>query len=115
MAEAVFNRLAKGKTKALSAGIDPDDAIDPAVVKAMREIGIDISASKPKALTPEMIEQADRIVTMSCGVESVCPTTLIETEDWKLEDPKGKPLEKVREIRDKIKAKIIKLLKETGV
>ncbi len=112
MAEAFFNRLVKGKARALSAGTDPADAIDPAVVKAMREVGIDISASKPKALTPKMLEQADRVVTMGCGVEKVCPSASIETEDWALEQPKGKPLKKVREIRDEIKARVIKLLEE---
>ncbi len=113
MAEVFFNRLAKGKAKALSAGTDPADAMDPTVVEVMREVGIDISASKPKALTLKMLEPVDRVVTMGCGVEEVCPTTFIETEDWELEEPRGKPLEKVREIRKKIKAKIIKMLEET--
>jgi len=64
MAEAFFNQLAQGKVRALSAGTDPDDAIDPAVLEAMREVGIDMSGNGPKALTPEMVEQADRVVTM---------------------------------------------------
>ena len=80
----------------------------------MREVGIDISGSKPKALTLEMIEPVDRVVTMGCRVEEVCPATFIETEDWELEEPRGKPLERVREIRDKIKAKVIKMLEEAG-
>ncbi|MAH39067.1 MAG: low molecular weight phosphatase family protein [Dehalococcoidales bacterium] len=115
MAEAFLNRLAKGKAKALSAGTDPANAIDPTVVEAMGEVGIDISASKPKALTPKMIEPLDRVITMGCRVEEICPTTFIETEDWELEEPKDKPLEKVRKIRDKIKIKVIKMLEETGV
>ncbi len=114
IAEAFFNRLAKGKAQALSAGTDPANAIDPTVVEAMREVGIDISGSKPKALTLEMIEPVDRVVTMGCRVEEVCPATFIETEDWELEEPRGKPLERVREIRDKIKAKVIKMLEEAG-
>jgi protein-tyrosine-phosphatase len=114
MAEAFFNRLAKGKAKALSAGTDPANAIDPTVVEAMREVGIDISGSKPKALTLKMIEQVDRVVTMGCRVEEICPATFIETEDWELEEPRGKPLERVREIRGKIKAKVIKMLEEAG-
>ncbi len=113
MAEAFFNRLVKGKARALSAGTDPADTIDPTVVKVMREVGIDISASKPKVLTFEMTEPVDRVVTMGCRVEEICPATFIETEDWELEEPRGKPLEKVREIRNKIKAKIIKMMEET--
>ena len=112
MAEAFFNQLTKGQAKALSVGTNPADVIDPAVVQAMREVGIDISASKPKALTSEMAEPVGRVVTMGCMVEGICPATCLETEAWELEEPKGKPLEKVREIRDKIKAKIIKMLEE---
>jgi protein-tyrosine-phosphatase len=121
MAEAFFNQLAKGKVKALSAGTDPADAIDPTVVKAMREVDLDISGNNPKALSPEMAEQADTVVTMGCGVEGVCPATFVKTEDWALEDPRGKPLgkvreikplRKVREIRDEIKVRVMKMLEE---
>ena len=112
MAEAFFNQLARGKAKALSAGTNPDSAVDPKVAEAMREIGIDISGNRPKALTLKMVEQADKIVTMGCGVEGVCPAAFIETEDWELEDPKGKTLEEVRRIRDEIKARVIDLIKE---
>jgi arsenate reductase len=76
----------------------------------MHEVGVDISAAKPKALTMEMLEQADRVVTMGCGVEGVCPASFVETEDWQLEDPKGKPIEEVRRIRDEIRARVLKLL-----
>jgi len=112
MAEAFFNQLAKGKARALSAGTAPDTAVDSTVVEAMREMGIDISDSRPKALTPEMVEQVDKVVTMGCGVEGICPATFVETEDWELEDPKGKTLEEVRKIRDEIKAKVVNLVKE---
>jgi len=112
MAEAFFNRLAKGRAKALSAGTDPADAVDLTVVDAMREVSIDISGNMPKALTLEMVEQADMMVTMGCGVEGVCPATFVETEDWELDDPEGKPLEKVREIRDEIRARVVDLLSE---
>ncbi len=114
MAEAFFNQLAQGKAKALSAGTNPAEAIDPTVVEAMREVGIDISASKPKALTFELAKPVDRVVTMGCGVKEVCPAAFIETDDWELEDPRDKPLKKVGEIRDKIKAKVIKMLEEAG-
>jgi len=76
----------------------------------MREVGIDISAARPKALTMEMLEQADRVVTMGCGAEGVCPASFVETEDWQLEDPKGKSLEEVRRIRDEIKTRVTRLL-----
>ena len=80
----------------------------------MREVGIDISGNKPKALTMDMVEKADRMITMGCGAEAeaVCPASFIETEDWALEDPKGKSLEQVRKIRDEIRDRVIGLLKE---
>jgi protein-tyrosine-phosphatase len=106
MAEAFLNRLAAGRAKALSAGTQAAESVDPAVVQAMREVDIDISSNKPKSLTTEMLDQADRVVTMGCGVEGVCPTTLVETEDWRLQDPKGKSLDEIREIRDEIWAKV---------
>ena len=112
MAEAFFNQFAKGKARALSAGTDPADSVEPMVVEAMQQVGIDLSAKKPRALTREMLEQADKVVTMGCGVEGVCPATWVETEDWQLDDPRDKPLEKVREIRDEIKARVIKMLAE---
>ena len=111
MAEALFNRLGKGKVRALSAGTNPGTAVDPSVIEVMREIGIDIGDSRPKALTLEMVEQADKVITMGCGVEGVCPATFVETEDWELEDPKGKTLDEVRKIRDDIRAKVIDLLR----
>ena len=110
MAEAFFNWLARGKARALSAGTAPADVVDPTVIEAMREVGIDISGNKPKALTPEMLEQADVVVTMGCGVEGVCPATFVKTEDWGLEDPRGKPLPEVRKIRDEIRARVSALL-----
>jgi arsenate reductase len=110
MAEAFFNQAAGGKARAISAGTRPAEAIDPNVMEAMREVGIDISGNKPKALTMEMLEQADRVITMGCGVEGVCPASFVETEDWQLEDPKGKPIDDVRRIRDEIRAKVMRLL-----
>ena len=114
MAEAILNKLSNGKVRVISAGTEPTKDIQPSVVEAMREIGIDISYKKPKKLTIEMIEQADKVITMGCGVEEVCPTTPVETEDWALEDPKGKPLEKVREIREQIQTKVRELLEATS-
>jgi arsenate reductase len=84
------------------------------VVEAMREAGINIGGNKPKALTMDMVEKAEKMITMGCGAEAeaVCPASFIETEDWALEDPKGKSLEQVRKIRDEIKERVITLLKE---
>jgi arsenate reductase (thioredoxin) len=114
MAEAFFNHMAQGKYRAYSAGTQPGNKVNPVVVEAMLEVGIDISANKPRALTMEMIKKADKMITMGCGAdaEAVCPARFIETEDWALEDPKGKSLEQVRKIRDRVKDKVINLLKE---
>ncbi|MDD5038792.1 MAG: arsenate reductase ArsC [Dehalococcoidales bacterium] len=114
MAEAFFNKLAGGKAQAISAGTQPGDRVNPVVVEAMREVGIDISGNKPKALTLEMVEKAGRMITMGCGAEAeaACPAGFIETEDWALEDPKGKSLEQVRKIRDEIGERVTKLLNE---
>jgi arsenate reductase (thioredoxin) len=112
MAEAFFNQMAKGKLRAYSAGTKPTDKVNPVVVEAMREAGIDISGNKPKAVTMDMVEKADRVITMGCGAEGVCPATFVETEDWALEDPEGKTIEQVIRIRDEIKDRIVNLLKE---
>ena len=114
MAEAFFNQLAKGKALAISAGTQPADKVNRVVVEAMRELGIDISGNKPKALTLDMVETADKMITMGCGAEAgaVCPASFIETEDWSLEDPNGKSLEQVRKIRDEITGRVIKLFNE---
>ena len=109
MAEAFFNSLAEGKAIATSAGTRPAAHVDSNVAQAMREIGIDITQQRPKPLTFEMVESADRVITMGCGVEEVCPASFIPTEDWELEDPEGKPLEKVRQIRDEIKTRVEEL------
>ena len=110
MAEAFFNHLAGGKARAVSAGSEPADKVNPAAAQAMNEVGLDISRNEPKKLTPEMMEGVDLAVTMGCG--DVCPVTTVRTVDWKLEDPKDKPIEIVRKIRDDIKARVAGLLKE---
>ena len=112
MAEAFFNQMAKGKAKGFSAGTQPADKVNPIVVEAMREVGLDVSNQKPKMLTFEMVESADRVITMGCGVEGVCPASFVPTEDWELEDPEGKPIERVRQIRDEVKARVEGLIKE---
>jgi len=112
MAEAFFNHYAEGKAQALSAGTHYASHINPTVIEAMREVGIDISDKRPKMLTLEMLGVADKVISMGCGVEGVCPATFVPTEDWQLEDPEGKPIEQVRAIRDEIGIKVKKLIED---
>lgn len=112
MAEAFFNHLAAGKAVSSSAGTVPAGRVDPVVVRLMQEEGIDISAAVPKLLTQEMLDNTDHVVTMGCGAENVCPARWIATEDWGLPDPKGRPIEDVRQIRDEIKRRVVMLLKD---
>jgi len=112
MAEAFFNYYAAGKAQAFSAGTRPASHTDRTVVEAMREVRIDITTQRPKTLIPELVEDADKVITMSCDVGSVCPAAFVSTEDWQLVDPEGKPIEEVREIRDEIEAKVKKLVEE---
>ncbi|MGC8816922.1 MAG: arsenate reductase ArsC [Candidatus Hadarchaeum sp.] len=111
MAEAFFNRLAK-KFRAESAGTKPAAAVNPLAVAVMKEVGIDISAAKPKMLTMEMLADAERVITMGCISGELCPASLVPTEDWGIEDPAGKSIEKFREIRDLIRKKVERLVSE---
>jgi arsenate reductase (thioredoxin) len=113
MAEAFANYYGKGKLVASSAGVVLAEKVNPVVVQVMREKGIDISQNRPKLLTLRMAEEADRIITMGCSVENVCPAALLKNViDWRFEDPKGKPIEKVRQIRDEVEEKVKKLTSE---
>ena len=112
MAEALFNYMAQGKARAISAGTRPAAHTDRNVTAAMKEIGIDISSQRPKALTIEMINAADRVITMGCGVAETCPASLVPTEDWQLDDPEGRSLEEIRVIRDTIRTHVEKLVGE---
>jgi arsenate reductase len=113
MAEAFFNRYAAGKAEAFSAGTRPASHIDQTVVKAMNEIGIDISSRHAKALTSEMLDSADRVITMGCSKEGICPAAFVPIEDWQLEDPEGQSIDKVRTIRDEIENKVKRLVEES--
>jgi arsenate reductase len=106
MAEAFFNSLTSGKHRGMSAGSQPVERVNANAVKAMAEVDIDISNAIPKRLTTnQQVEEANIVITMGCG-ENVCPIVPKEVIEWDLEDPSGKSLEKVREIRDQIKDKI---------
>jgi arsenate reductase len=113
MAEAFTNHYGSGKLLASSAGNRPAEKVNPVVVEAMKERGIDISMNRPKLITFQMGQDADLIVTMGCNAEGICPGPFFKpVMDWGLEDPKGKPIEKVREIRDEIEKKVQKLITE---
>jgi len=111
IAEAFFNKLSK-TWKAISAGTKPDDNVHLYTIRVMKEVGIDTSKQKPKLLTREMMEKADKIITMGCGAD-VCPASYLpRVEDWAIEEPYGKPIDEVRAIRDQIKVKVEKLIRE---
>ena len=113
MAEGFFKKYAPKGFKTLSAGTKPAYQINPIVVEAMKEVGIDISKQKSKELTDEMIRESDNVVNMGCMDKNFCPTIwLPKVIEWNLEDPKGKSIEKVREIRDEIEKRVKELVAE---
>ena len=114
MAQAFAEKLG---LKASSAGTIPSRRVNPVVVEAMRERGIDLSQRTPKVLTADMITNARRVVTMGCSVEEACPRPMLAATqkklvDWHLDDPKGKPIEEVRKIRDEIEKRVRKIAQE---
>ena len=111
MAAALLDHHAAGKVHAWSAGSAPGEQVNPAVVKAMAEIGLDLSQEFPKPLTDDVVQAADVVITMGCG--DACPVYLGKRYlDWELDDPAGKPLQEVRPIRDEIDRRVQKLLAE---
>lgn len=114
MAAAWFNQLADtNKARAISAGTQPGERVHPEVVEAMREVGTELSTIKPQRLDDELAAGATMLITMGCGDE--CPVIPgARRDDWPLEDPKGKPIGRVREIRDDIRARVQQLLAANG-
>jgi arsenate reductase (thioredoxin) len=111
MAAALLNHRAKGRVHVRSAGSDPAEEINPAVVEALAEVGIDVQDEFPKPLTDEAVRAADAVVTMGCG--DACPVYPGKRYlDWELDDPAGQPLEVVRRIRDEIDGRVQTLLTE---
>jgi protein-tyrosine-phosphatase len=111
MAAGLLHNLAGDKITVRSAGSEPAEHLNPRVVEAMEEIGIDISAELPKPMTGNMVKAADVVITMGCG--DACPIYPGKRyEDWELDDPAGKDLETVRRIRDDIEARVRKLVAE---
>jgi arsenate reductase len=114
MAAAWFNQLVDPtKARAISAGTAPGARVHPEVVTAMHEVGIDLAGGQPRFLSDELAQSASLLVTMGCG--EACPVVPgLERDDWPLEDPKGKPVERVREIREEIRERVAALLLERG-
>lgn len=115
MAETFFNHMVNGAAIAHSAGTHPSDHVNPRVVQAMAESGMDVYANSPQLLSQDMLDEADRVITMGCIGEESCPANLVPTDDWGLEDPMSKTLGEVREIREQIRSKVIALIADMGV
>ena len=114
MAEGFFKKYAPKGFTPLSAGTNPAYHINPVVVEAMKEVGIDISKQKSKELTDEMIRESAKVVNMGCMDKNFCPTIwLPKVIEWNLEDPKGKSIEEIRQIRDEIEKKVKEIVAET--
>ena len=111
MAAALLDHHANGSVLVRSAGSDPADRLNPAVVAAMTEVGIDLSRELPKPLTDASVRAADVVITMGCG--DACPIYPGKRyEDWQLQDPAGQPVEVIRGIRDQIDARVRQLFTE---
>jgi len=118
MAEAFFNRMADpSKAQAVSGGTEPATEMNATVIAAMKEVGIDLVAEghHPKLANLVELSPGDRAISMGCGVSIACPVHLGRLMDWGLDDPKGQPIERVREIRDDIKNRVEDLIRELGV
>ena len=113
MAAAWLNHLADpSKVRAISAGTEPAERVHPVVAEAMREVGIELGNTAPQLLTNELAAQADVLVTMGCG--EACPVVPgLRRDDWPLPDPKRQPIERVREIREEIRARVTRFLAES--
>ena len=110
MAASTFNALANpARARAISAGTKPAERVNPEVVTAMREVGVEHSGTMPRKLTFELAARAQQIITMGCGDD--CPVVPgAKREDWPLDDPKGKTLDEVREIRESIRLRVEQLI-----
>jgi arsenate reductase len=106
MAQAFFERMAPPGHVGLSGGSSPAPAIHPVVVDAMREVGIDLTGRVPRKVDAEMLALADRVISMGCDDPAVCDYPGRKVEDWSIEDPSGKPMDRVREIRDELRARV---------
>ena len=114
MAAAWFNALADSqKARAISAGTEPATRVHPEVLDAMREVGVDLSDRTPQKLTDDLARGARLLITMGCGEQ--CPVLPgLRRDDWPLDDPKGKPIARVREIREEIRGRVETLAAAIG-
>ncbi|HSD05235.1 MAG TPA: arsenate reductase ArsC [Nitrosopumilaceae archaeon] len=111
MAEGFFRKLASSKYQPVSAGTKPISQINPLAVQVMKEVGIDIATQKSKIITEDMIRNSSKIINMGCMDKESCPILFLNNpQDWNIEDPKGKPIEKIRQIRDQIESKVKELV-----
>ena len=111
MAEGFFRKYAPKGYEVISAGTVPTSQINPIAVEVMKEVEIDISKQKPKDLTEDMMRNATTIIKMGCMDDKFCPALFIpKVIDWGIEDPKDKPIEKVREIRDEIEKRVLEII-----
>jgi arsenate reductase (thioredoxin) len=114
MAAGWLGHLAGDEVRVLSGGSEPADRVNPAAVEAMGEVGIDVAGATPRVWTPEILDEADVVVTMGCG--DTCPVVPGKRYlDWELPDPAGRPLEEVRTVRDLIAGHVRQLLGDLGV
>jgi arsenate reductase (thioredoxin) len=115
MAAAFFNQLADPQNAAaLSAGTEPGLRVHPEVQRVMEEVGVDLSNSRPQKLTQELAMNAQLLITMGCGDQ--CPYVPgLRRDDWPLQDPKGRPIEEVRLIRDDVRRRVQDLLAREGL
>lgn len=112
IAEGFFRKHAK-KFEVASAGTEPKSDLNPIVIQVMKEIGIDITKQTPKLLSNKMIQESFRTVNMGCMNKESCPSLFVkDVLDWYIVDPKGKPIEDIRKIRDKIKLEVVALIKK---
>ena len=114
MAAAFLNAIADGtRARGISAGTQPAARVHPEVVAVMKEAGVDLSAATPRLLTADLAREASILVTMGCG--DACPVVPgLRRDDWPLQDPKGRPLEEVRRIRDQIRDRVAALVSAEG-
>ena len=114
MAAGFLSALSSGAVEVRSAGSTPAEQVNPVAVQAMAEVGVDITAERPKVLTTEAVQASDVVVTMGCG--DACPIFPGKRyEDWQLDDPAGQGIDAVRPIRDEIRTRVLGLLDELGV
>ena len=112
MAEAFFRKYMPKGFEVISAGTKPSTHVNPIVLQAMKEIGIEIENQKPKLISQQIMDESEKIINMGCLDKESCPVLFMkDILDWQIPDPKGKSLEEVRIIRDQIENKVLDLIK----